>query len=414
MKKLFLLLALPFLAFACNDEDVPQPRPKADMTVMAYLVADASRIEDDIWTNIAAMYDGLATMDKSATLLVYWDGSGSYGEWSNPVVLRYETDGRGNINGQKQLLDDATVEDVVALAEVIKEYPSQISTDINVMSRVLKDMVSFAPTEKIGLIAGSHGSAWVNSIYMHPTRSFGQDGKSSDNTILTKDMAEAMKSTGRIFEFLLFDACYMATAEVCYDFKDITKYQISSVLEIPAYGFPYENIMKFLYEGTINGYINVCRNYIQYYKDAYNGWGTISLIDCKEMQGLANSIKKELIKNKDILANYLPYNLQEYGRTEGMESTAKYISVDIVQFIKQINENIIPEDFLNQFNKVVLYTDCLEEEESYDLYDIDKLNYSGLGIYVPVEERSQWNEFFKTIDWYTAAGWNEVTFSWGL
>jgi len=35
-----------------------------------------------------------------------------------------------------------------------------------------------------------------------------------------------------------------------------------------------------------------------------------------------------------------------------------------------------------------------------------------LGIYVPVEARPKWNTYFKTLDWYTAAGWSEVDFSW--
>jgi hypothetical protein len=35
-----------------------------------------------------------------------------------------------------------------------------------------------------------------------------------------------------------------------------------------------------------------------------------------------------------------------------------------------------------------------------------------LGIYIPVSARPKWNTYFKTLDWFTASGWNEVTFSW--
>lgn len=155
MKKLlFWVVFLSFLA-SCKD-DGPKPKEQAPLTVMAYMVADASNIEDDIWGNIAAMYDGLSLMKNEATLLVYWDGSGSYGDWENPVVLRYTTDGYGNVNGQQALPQDATVEEVVALAEVVKEYPSQLSVDKNVMTQVLNDMISYSPTSRFGLIAASH------------------------------------------------------------------------------------------------------------------------------------------------------------------------------------------------------------------------------------------------------------------
>lgn len=422
MKKFFLLLTLPFLLAGCNDDnDTPKPEQKADMTVMAYLVADASSIEDDIWTNIAAMYDGLADMTKPATLLVYWDGSGSYDEWGHPVILRYECDGRGNINGQKQLLEDATVEEVVALAEVVKEYPSQLSVEKGVMTQVLKDMISFSSTSKIGLIAASHGSAWTNSIYMSRslTRSFGQDGKGTDNTMLIKDMADAMKATGRKFDFLLFDACFMGTAEVCYDLKDAADYQIASVMEVPAYGFPYENSIKYLYEGTVEGYKNICQAYIDFYKQRYeNGrqaWGTIALIDSKEMEGLAASVKDvfmdENMKKTQIDRHFNGSEIEEYGRDGGSE-----IAYDMKGIMMQMEEPLLwnagkLDLFNTQLEKTVLYKGCLENANP-PRYSVKPDQYCGLGMYFPQYSRDEWNQFFKTIDWYTAAGWNEVTFSW--
>ena len=45
-------------------------------------------------------------------------------------------------------------------------------------------------------------------------------------------------------------------------------------------------------------------------------------------------------------------------------------------------------------------------------YSVDASNFCGLGIYIPTPYKSSWNTFFKTIDWYTAAGWNEISFDW--
>lgn len=411
MKKLFLLLTFVSLFTACKDDDGPSGGKKenAPITVMGYFVADASGIEDDIFRNIAAMYDGLALMKKPATLLVYWDGSGDYGQWEDPVILRYTTDGKGNVNGQKQLPEDATANEVVDLAEVVKQYPSQLSVDKSVMTQVLKDMIAVSPTERVGLVAASHGSAWTNSIFM--SRSFGQDGKGTDNTMLVSDMADAMKATGKKFDFLLFDACFMGTAEVCYDLRDVADYQIVSVMEVPAYGFPYESSLDYLYEGTVDGYKKICQAYTDFYKQRYeNGnqaWGTIALVDSKEMEGLADATRAEIVEHKDVLGNdFDESDIQEYGKQGG-----RGIAYDLGQLMAVLNNGTMPNAFADQLNKTVLYKSCLEIANPSS-HKVDAANYCGLGVYIPIRYNDNWNDFFKTISWYTVAGWNEVTFSW--
>ena len=411
MKKLFLLLTFVSLFTACKDDDGPSGGKKenAPITVMGYFIADASGIEDDIFRNIAAMYDGLALMKKPATLLVYWDGSGDYGQWEDPVILRYTTDGKGNVNGQKQLPEDATANEVVDLVEVVKQYPSQLSVDKSVMTQVLKDMIAVSPTERVGLVAASHGSAWTNSIFM--SRSFGQDGKGTDNTMLVSDMADAMKATGKKFDFLLFDACFMGTAEVCYDLRDVADYQIVSVMEVPAYGFPYESSLDYLYEGTVDGYKKICQAYTDFYKQRYeNGnqaWGTIALVDSKEMEGLADATRAEIVEHKDVLGNdFDESDIQEYGKQGG-----RGIAYDLGQLMAVLNNGTMPNAFADQLNKTVLYKSCLEIANPSS-YKVDAANYCGLGVYIPIRYNDNWNDFFKTISWYTVAGWNEVTFSW--
>ena len=413
MKKLFLLLSFASLFAACNT-DIDEPNlpesDKSDITIIAYLLADTSLIPEDLWTNIAAIYDGLTLMTKQASVLIYWDGASQYSLWDYPVVLKYSTDGRGNVNGQPKLSEDATVEDVVELAEVVKEYSQHLSTDKKVMTDVLNDLINMTDTKRLGLIAGSHGSAWLNKINF--SRSFGEDGGAgSGNTITIKDMADVIRTTGRHFEFLLFDACNMATIEVYYDFKDIVDYMIGSVLEVPAIGFPYETSLHYLYDGTIDGYKKVCDEFVKFYdSDVTDGgvsqWGTVSLVDNKQMGAMADLVKREIMEHKELLATYTPYNLQEYGR-----GSKKYVSCDMEQFLKDINGGTLSIDLKSQLEKTILYKNYVDDCK-YNTYAIKGENYCGLGLYIPLESRRAWNETFKTIDWYTAAGWNEVTFCW--
>ena len=412
MKKFLVgICALFVLLVSCGkNDDTPQPNPapSSEITILAYLVANNS-LDNDLLANIGAMYDGLAEMDHQATLLVYWDGKTKIGSnKAQHLILKYVTDGKGNINGLPALDMNATLNDVLDEAEIVKEYDTQVSVDKTVMSKVLKDMVSLAPSSKLGLVFGSHGSSWLNSIL---TRAFGQDGKNYD-TILIPDMAEAISSTNKKYEFILFDACYMGTAEVAYTFRNICDYQISSVMEVPAYGFPYEDFMKYLYKGNVENYKLVCKSFVDFYQSLYsNGntaWATVSLIDSKEMGNLVNEIKKEIVEHKDALANYDVNVLQEYGRTAG-----PYIAYDLEQLISDLNGGNVPATFRSQMLKTVLYKNSLEKARPAS-YAVDAANYCGMGIYIPVEKRPKWNEYFKTLDWYTASGWSEVTFSWNF
>ena len=407
MKKYLLLLALPFFLLGCNDDDTPKKTKAESMTILSYLVAN-NNLDDDLLANIGAMYDGLAAMNKPATLLVYWDGQTTIGpNAASHLILKYRTDGKGKINGSPALDLTTSLDDVLDVAEIVKEYPNQLSTSKNVMSQVLKDMAALANSDKLGLIVGSHASSWLNSIY---TRAFGQDGSGTDNTMLIPDMVEALKSVGKTFDFILFDACYMGTIEVAYTFREVANYQISSVMEVPAYGFPYENFMGNLYKGTVDNYQQVCQAYVDYYKTLYSegdaAWGTVALINSKEVGNLTDALKQVIVDNKETLANYNAKHLQEYGRNSG-----PYIASDLGHFVKDLNDGTLPATFNDQLAKTILYKGCVEDAYPSS-YRVDATHYSGLGIYIPVSDRPEWNDYFKTIDWFTASGWNEVTFSW--
>jgi len=419
MKKyIFSLLASLFLFASCSssdDDPVPITYDEDSLTILSYMIASGNGLNEFISFNITTMYDGLASMDKPATLLVYWDGDTRIAGKTH-LILKYETDGKGNINGKKALDIEAEKSEILAEAQIMKEYEAQVCTDKDVMIEVLKDMKSFAPTDKLGLIVGSHGSSWLNTI--STSRAIGYDGNYS-NSILLPDMVEALESVGKKFEFILFDACFMGTAETCYDFHSVSDYLIASVMEVPTYGFPYDEFMKYLYQDTEDSYRKVCQSYIDYYKDVYNdkssnesAWGTIALVDCKEVPMLTEILKEEIIKHKASLSNYNVSNLQEYGRAGGYG-----IAYDLEQFIKDLNGGKLPETFGTQLDKTIRYKGCVEDSRPYTptwSYDVDASNFCGLGIYIPRQSDSKWNSYFKTIEWFTASGWNEVDFNWNF
>lgn len=415
LKRFWGVFLLFGLLVACTEDDEPTVNPEptpADesVTVLSYFIAN-NNLDDFMVQNVCIMYDGLAVMTEPATLLIYWDGQTAVGKnKSKHLILKYETDGKGKINGKKALETTSSWKEVFDEAVILKEYPDQLSTDKEVMATVLQDMAKFSPTQNLGLIVGSHGSSWYNTIY---TRALGYDGSTS-NSINLPDMVEAMETLEKSFEFILFDACYMGTMEVAYEFRHVADYQISSVMEVPAYGFPYDYFLGDLFKGTMEGYKNVCQSFVDYYKSVYDegktAWGTIALIDSKEVEGMTQAVRQQIVAHKDTLASYVPKRIQEYGRQAGQG-----IAHDLEHFVKDLNGGEVPAAFAEQLEKTVLYKGCLEEARytPYN-YDVDATNYCGLGIYIPQSNKSKWNPYFKTLDWYEASGWNEVTFSWGF
>ncbi|MBR5542393.1 MAG: clostripain [Bacteroides sp.] len=411
MKKILALLLCACLFSACqkeNDEEPDSPSlPDNSITILSYLIAN-NNLDSYLKDNIVIMYDGLATMKEKATLLVYWDGKSTIGaNNADHLILEFKTDGKGNINGRKALDISSSVKDVLNEAKIVKEYPSQVSTSKEVMTQVIGDMISASTSTKFGLVFGSHGSSWLNSIIT--SRALGYDG-AHDNFISLDDIVEALETVGQKYEFILFDACYMGTTEVCYSFKDLADYQIVSAMEVPAYGFPYNLFMNYLCQGTVSGYEQVCKAYIDFYNELLgygeSAWGTIALIDSKEVQSLTDAIREEIVEHKETLAEYSPTHLQNYGRNSG-----PYIAYDLGHLMKDLNEGTIPAAFNTQLEKTVLYKGCMTKSNPSN-YKVDESNYSGLGIYIPVSARPKWNTYFKTLDWFTASGWNEVTFSW--
>ena len=439
MKKYILLLLSVVFLFSCSDSDEtssPETR-QAPLTVMSYFIAD-NNLAGDLALNILHTYEALRQMDEQATYLVYWNGPalGSFeiikdfiswdkiripNYWETPRILKYTTDGRGKVNGTSFTLPqkDAASYDtlfkeyamnVMQAAQAVKVYDHQLATDPAVMSQALKDMAAAAPTQRLGLIAGSHGSGWLKYIAGWNNRSFGQDG-SIDNTMSTASIAGAIKSVGRTFDFMLFDACMMGCAEVCYDFKDAVDYMIASPINVPRPGFPYVQMLRHLYTGTEAGYTKACQAYINRYLNEPSKdirFGTISLIDCRKMQALADELKPVIVGHKELLSHYDPFEgddkLQQFG-----EKGTNFVgySFDIIDFVRKMENGTVPASLQKVFDEAVLYTGFVPGVPEYL---INAEQYSGLGLYVPYSRREGWNDYFKTISWYQAAGWDQVPF----
>lgn len=423
MKKWLYTLLVIVLAACSNEIPEQQPAKRSGRTVLAYLISNnkAGSLDSYLRNNVIDMYTALGNMKESCALLVFYRPYTGDTPLSNPTLMSFYADGRGNINNQPVLSgDNLTFEAVCQIAQK-KEYTmnSQIATDPAVMKEVFTDMQTVAPSDSYGLILGSHATGWMqgNSVQ---SKAFGDD---SGYNIDIPDLANVLKNSfSEKLDFLLFDACMMATAEVGYELKEVTSHCIASVMETPVYGFPYNQILPYLYSENVD-YSAVCHEFVSFNKTK-NLWGTCAVMDCSQMENLAGTVKTKLSEWQDALSSVSMQNVQQYG-----VNSYKYFSYDVLDFFRELGRKsgIVKTADLNEaiasvqsaLNQAVIAKDCLSGVDyDFDGLVIDGTRFCGIGMYIPKEVNgyvpdniswNNWNSYYKqSISWYRAAGWADL------
>ena len=420
MKKWLYTLLVIVLAACSNEIPEQQPAKRSGRTVLAYLISNnkAGSLDTYLRDNVIDMYTALGNMKESCTLLVFYRPYTGDAPLSKPTLMSFYADGRGNINNVAALTGTELTFDAVCRIAQKKEYTmnSQIATDPAVMEEVFTDMQTVAPSDSYGLILGSHASGWMKGTSV-PTKAFGDDNGYS---IDIPDLADVLKkSFSEKLDFVLFDACMMGNAEVGYELKDVTSHCIASVMETPVYGFPYDQILPYLYSENVD-YSAVCHEFVSFNKTK-DVWGTCAVMDCSQMENLASAVKAKLSEWEDALSSVSMQNVQQYG-----VNSYKYFSYDVLDFFRELGRKsgVVKTTDLNEaiasvqsaLNQAVIAKDCLSGVD-YDFEElvIDGTRFCGIGMYIPgeynpyVANKTAWNSYYKqSISWYRAAGWADL------
>lgn len=403
MKKLFLYIVSLFILVGCSDEIPEHERPvQSKRAILAYLIAN-NNLDTDIMNNVVWMYESLAQSQDSCSLAIYYKPSSnnSYnnGYLKETQILTFFTDGHGQINGQPALEgSDITTGNVVEQALKYTAVPG-IATDTDVMQANLQAMADIIPAESYGLIFGSHATSWMPAAGTDiATKSFGQDG-TIYNSINVPELADVLEQTfpGNL-DFVLFDACMMQTAEVCYELRHATHYCIASVLETPVEGFPYHLILDDLYQENID-FDKLCEDVINFNKNETKGkWGTYAVVDCEQMDAFANAVREQISPYKNTIED--THLFQQYGVGDFL-----FFSFDVADVIRQLNGGTLPESFQQVLDQIVLAKSCIT---NHSTFRVDEDRYCGMGMYIPdAVPNTQWNDYYRSaISWYQTV-WSE-------
>lgn len=404
LKIISLLVCLLVSFTACYDEEdgkpEPKPREQVARTVLVYIVGDAgeswNELSSLLKTNFNDMKKGMEEVDYSACNLVV------YSEMVNdaPHLISIKKEG------------DKVV------ADTLHTYSERNPLSKDVMSSVIEETVEYFPADSYGFVFLSHSSSWIPAGNNANARSIGYYRKTQMNIA---DFHDALTTFPKPLKFILFDSCLMQSAEVAYELRGCAEYLIGSPAEIPGPGAPYKVLVPELFtESDLS--VNIASAYLDYYEDRYgkgvnsnNDWTagvSISVIksDGEALEHLALATKELLskyVQNREINEEVIDRNailLYDFN------DKVNYDLDGLILHLTGGKDNTDYKLWRQAFDEVVVYWKTTPSNYSGILRRTFSMKGAeGLSTCIPYGEYdSNLNKFYRTLQWYSAGGWNET------
>lgn len=396
----------------------PQPRINADDLRKALVIYEAAynSLAGYIKEDVQDLLKG-DIPDKSGNFLFLYTHltkDNNYSIPTSPVLERIYKDYDGKI-----------------VRDTLQIYPEGTnSASAEEVESVLSYLGENFKAGKWGLIFGSHASGWIPAgYYANPSAyrssgsgiSFRREAPGPVDIIIEEAQGPAVRSWGQKvynvlqnkgyeidlddlaqaipfhFDYILFDSCLMGGVEVAYEFRNVCNYMAFSQTEILADGFVYDKIAEHLLSHEETDLVSVCRDYFEHYQSlsGVDQSATISLIDCRELEPLAD-ICREVFKNhRSELNSIKPATVQRYYRYN------RHWFYDLGDIISKSGAT---EKELETFNEAL--EDCViyNEATKYFMSEFPISVHSGFSSYLPCNGDSYLNKFYRTLDWNEATG----------
>ena len=366
----FLTMALLLLCGCVKEED-SQVAPVAGRTVLVYFAAD-NNLNSSVEGDMAAMEEGLLHTDMyNGNLLVYVDQKGQ-----SPQLLRLVQEGD---SVRRELIEEYVIDHASATAERLRQ--------------VLQQVTDTYPSDRYGLVLWSHGTAWLPADYKNYLRSFGTD--TGNHAMRVDDLTTALADYH--FDFLLFDACYMASLEVAYALRHNTDYLIASPTELLTDGFPYQLFMQdlFMPEADV---VHIATQFYTYYQSSY---GTVSVTKTAELADLATACRAIFQGKSEEELFAVP--VQELQIMEYLTGNVHAL-YDCADYVRQLATDAQYAEFQSCMDRAVIYKATTPKSAyAYAFGTYLPINrFSGLSIYVPQAALAELNSWYQQLDWYQA------------
>jgi hypothetical protein len=378
------------VGYGCVNEIVLEEPTPAKRTVLAYIAGDNS-LSGYAMNNLSSILVGSAGSLNGGNLLIYIDTQNSY-----PCLIRI-----------KEGLYGAEM-DTVKIYDAAEE---QNSASIETMKMVLGDVFHNpkydAPSK--GLILWSHGTAWLPQSPRDYLRAIIQD-KTADGEywLMVNDLRDALYEYRNEdkFDFIVFDACYMASVEVFYALRDNADYIMASPTEVLAEGLPYRQIIKnFFAEEPVEDILkSIASAFYEYYnkKTGYEQSASIALARTGGFAGVA-ALSREILNGK--------YTNEVYNVPLANILTLDWLTLpkhglfDFKDFVSHIATDEQFGRFAQAMDELIIYKETTPYAYYVNpqmMYPMEKERFCGISSYIPQRTLSSLNDWYKCLDWYKA------------
>ncbi|WP_462353858.1 clostripain-related cysteine peptidase [Alistipes timonensis] len=406
-----LVLLATLLAACSKNEELCLPH--SSRVVLVYMAGDNS-LGGYVRDNLDAMARGMAFAPAGSRTIAYVDTPGE-----NPRLVEVTASGTETLHVWPGAHNSAS-------AATVREAIGRVRT--------------LAPANRYGLVLWSHGLAWMPSWATgYLTRSkarmaepwpqtkhdravsetsasflpaafsaaapwpatkwFGQDtGESPAGYLDVEQLSEAIPSG--VFDWILFDACFMASAETLYALRDKAERIVCSPAEVIADGFPYEKIMAELLrpEPDLRA---VCESYyLHYARHAQSSYrsATVSLVETSQLEALAAAtasvLGAALTTDPEALAG------MELSRVQPLDRYRRHFLFDMGSVVGELEtRGLVPASLAGAWRAQLART-VIYEAHTPTMLGLPLDACCGLSMYVPVASYADLNEYYRTLEWY--------------
>lgn len=202
-----------------------------------------------------------------------------------------------------------------------EDYASVNSASVDGFSRIWSDIEHHAPASRYSMVIGAHGLGWVprEDVTKAPQRRY-FGGLTYATRMNIEDFARCLRNRKIRLEFLLFDCCYMANVELCYELSDVAEYIVATTSELMGPGIPYARVGAALL-GTPD-YARLTQGFLDFYTSYRTPCGTLAVIRTAEMEALAEYTRRMYathyadagyLRTAQVLDGYNPPLFYDYG-----------------------------------------------------------------------------------------------------
>lgn len=291
--------------------------------------------------------------------------------------------------------------------DTVAKYPERDSSDPMILQEVIDNVLENWKAEHYGLVMWSHGTGWLptdmlhyvapNMKYSPKHRAFSWEDRKGQTPAYScmelEGLAEAIPDD--VFDFIVFDACYMGNVEVAFALRNKAPQIVSSCYEIVSYGFPYHIVTRDLLNGNV---LKSCNEFYRYY-NSMNGWeqmAGISLVKTEGLDSLARCFRKIIAEYGDTIQTLDPSGIQCFDRF------TNHVFYDLEDFVETICQD---SDYMNEFR--LQLEQCVPYHISTpyifpgDKEEIKVNSYCGLSVYIPLPEyeASGLNAAYRQTEW---------------